>query len=248
MLISILDRWLTCKVPSLPLDAVSYPLPCLISIYHRLLETFDSLLCLCFCCCSSLQTSLVSLVFLPCLVILPCSLLVSWLVPLMKMTPLFLPVLSLLHLHWVSCCLWGCWWLLLMLVVVVAFLWLFLLWVVWSLWMGLPEILSSPALVVLRVSSLLLLVLLVCPLVHWHRALHPRSFLIFPPLTSFDDLPFWLVCWLTFVLVLSWTVSLPRLRRVWWHLSVLMLLVLLLTLPLLFLLLWRLLWWLVWMI
>ena len=74
MLISILDRWLTCKVPSLPLDAVSYPLPCLISIYHRLLETFDSLLCLYFCCCSSLQTSLVSLVFLPCLVILPWAL------------------------------------------------------------------------------------------------------------------------------------------------------------------------------
>ena len=212
ILVLILDRWLTCKVPSLPLDTVSYPLPCLISIYHIPLETFDSLLCLCFCCCSSLQTSLLSLVFLPCLVILLCSLLVSWLVLLMKMTPLFLPVLSLLHLHWVSCCLWGCWLLLLMLVVGVAFLLLFLLWVVWWLWMGLPEILSCPALAVLvsasllwtvshlRVSSFLLLVLLLCPLVHWHRALHPRSSLIFPPSTSFGDLPFWLVCWL----VLCW--------------------------------------------
>ena len=94
-----MDRWLTCKVPSLPLDVVSFPLLCLMSIYHRPLETFDSLLCLCFCCCSSLQTSLLSLVFLPCLAILLCSLSVSWLVLLMKMTPLFLPVLSLLHLH-----------------------------------------------------------------------------------------------------------------------------------------------------
>ena len=32
-----------------------------------------------------------------------------------------------------------------------------------------------------------------------------------------------LTCWLVFVLVLSWTVSLPPLRRVWWRLSVLML-------------------------
>ena len=65
-----------------------------------------------------------------------------------------------------------------MIVVEVAFLLLFLLWVVWWLWMGLPEILSSPALAVLvsasllwtvsrlRVSSFLLLVLLLCPLVH----------------------------------------------------------------------------------
>ena len=62
------------------------------------------------------------------------------------------------------------------LVIVVAFLLLFFLWVVWWLWMGLPETLSSPALVVLvsvsllwtvsrlRVSSFLLLVLLLCPL------------------------------------------------------------------------------------
>ena len=79
--------------------------------------------------------------------------------------------------------------------------------------MGLPEILSSPALAVLvsasllwtvsrlRASSFLLLVLRLCreslarllpkrPLVHSHRALHPRSSLIFPPLTSFGDLPF----------------------------------------------------------
>ena len=147
-----------------------------------------------------------------------------------------------------NACGWGC------------FLLLFLLWAVWWLWMGLPEILSSPALAVLvsasllwtvsrlRVSSFLLLVLPKCPLLLRCRALHLRSFLIVPPSTSFGDLPFWLVCWLVFVLVLSWTVSLPRLRRVWWRLSVLMLLVLLLTLPLLFLLLWRLLWWLVWMI
>ena len=46
---------MTCKVLSLPLDTVSYPLPCLISICHIPLETFVSLLCLCFCCCSSRQ-------------------------------------------------------------------------------------------------------------------------------------------------------------------------------------------------
>ena len=68
--------------------------------------------------------------------------------------------------------------------------------------MGLPEILSSAGLVVLvsasllwtvsrlRVSSFLLLVLLLCPLLPWCRALHPRSSLMFPPLTSFGDLPF----------------------------------------------------------
>ena len=68
--------------------------------------------------------------------------------------------------------------------------------------MGLPEILSSPALAVLvsvsllwtvsrlRVSSFLLLVLLLYPLLLRCRALHPHSFLIFPPLTSFGDLPF----------------------------------------------------------
>ena len=87
-----------------------------------------------------------------------------------------------------------------MLVVVVAFLLLFLLWVVWWLWMGLPEILSSPLLAVLvsvsllwtvsrfRVSSFLLLVLLLYPLLRWCRALHPRPSLIFPPLASFGDL------------------------------------------------------------
>ena len=68
--------------------------------------------------------------------------------------------------------------------------------------MGLLEILSSPALAVLvsasllwtvsrlRVSSFLLLVLPKCPLLLRCRALHLRSFLIFPPLTSFGDLPF----------------------------------------------------------
>ena len=59
--------------------------------------------------------------------------------------------------------------------------------------MGLPEILSSPALAVLvsvsllwtvsrlRVSSFLLLVLPKCPLLLRCRALHLRSFLVFPP-------------------------------------------------------------------
>ena len=89
-----------------------------------------------------------------------------------------------------NACGWGC------------FLLLFLLWAVWWLWMGLPEILSSPALAVLvsasllwtvsrlRVSSFLLLVLPKCPLLLRCRALHLRSFLIFPPSTSFGDLPF----------------------------------------------------------
>ena len=86
-----------------------------------------------------------------------------------------------------------------------------LLWMVWWLWMGLPEILSSPALVGLVfvsllwtvsrlwVSSFLLLVLLLCPLLRWCRALlHLRSFLMFPPLVSFGDLLFWLAHWLIF--------------------------------------------------
>ena len=68
--------------------------------------------------------------------------------------------------------------------------------------MGLPEILSSPALAVLvsvsllwtvshlKVSSSLLLVLLLYPLLRRCRALHLRSFLMFPSVVSFGDLPF----------------------------------------------------------
>ena len=68
--------------------------------------------------------------------------------------------------------------------------------------MGLPEILSSHALVVLVfvsllwtvsrliVSCFLPLVLLLYPLLRRCRALHLRSFLMFPSVVSFGDLPF----------------------------------------------------------
>ena len=63
--------------------------------------------------------------------------------------------------------------------------------------MRLPEILSSPALVVLvfvsllwTVSRLMVSSFLSYPLHRRCRALHLRSFLMFPSVVSFGDLPF----------------------------------------------------------